>query len=55
MQLPTTEEFDAYLLSLVKNNEYQIETDNNGQILIYTGLYEWENDTIHDKPENEEV
>jgi len=27
------------------------ETDNQGQIVIYTGLFLWEDGTIHDEPE----
>lgn len=31
------------------------ETDNQGQIVIYTGLFRWEDGTIHDAPEEQTI
>lgn len=33
------------------NLDLHDETDNQGQIVIYTGLFRWSDDTIHDEPE----
>lgn len=30
------------------------EKDNQGQVIIYTGVYEWEDETLHYEPEKEE-
>ncbi len=31
--------------------DYDRGTDNEGQIILYTGLYKWTDGTVHDKPE----
>ncbi len=28
-----------------------IQVDNYGQVIIYTGVYHWKNGSIHDEPE----
>jgi len=36
---------------IIDNLELYGETDNQGQIVIYTGLFRWKDDTIHNEPE----
>jgi len=30
------------------------ENDNQGQVIIYTGIYEWEDESLHYEPEKPE-
>lgn len=33
--------------------EHNFEHDNQGQLVLYTGVFEWADGSFHDKPENE--
>ena len=41
--------FNEYLIECV--NELPTEVDNDGQIIVYTGLYRWNDGSIHQEPE----
>lgn len=32
-----------------------LDTDNNGQLVIYTGIYRWKDGSYHEEPEKEVV
>ena len=39
------------LIESLKNRSVDISTDNNGQLIVYTGMYQWEDGSIHDRCE----
>jgi hypothetical protein len=43
----TQAEVDTLISSLTAGSE----RDNQGQIVIYTGIFEWENGEFHDQPD----
>jgi hypothetical protein len=47
MKTYTVEEADQYVSDMFSVNS--AETDNEGQIIIYTGLYRWSDNTIRDE------
>jgi hypothetical protein len=47
MKTYTDEELEALTFSIGDENG----DDNDGQIVIYTGLYRWSDQTIHDEPQ----
>jgi hypothetical protein len=44
-------EFDRRVIESLAQNASDEQTDNEGQIIIYTGMYEWLDGTIHDEPD----
>lgn len=46
------DETKELLEELKSRNPYEV--DNEGQFIIYTGLYEWEDGSIHTQAEYEE-
>lgn len=45
-------EFQTYVGEQVNEGELDTgTTDNEGQIIIYTGFYRWEDGTIRDEPD----
>ena len=33
----------------------ECQTDNEGQLVYYTGIYRWPDGTLHDEPEHDEI
>lgn len=53
MKTLTVAEFQDYLAELVQDAKpCELELDNEGQITIYTGVYYWQDGTLHDQPEH---
>lgn len=48
----TKAEYIRRVVDSLGDSDPDFETDNEGQIIIYTGMYKWEDDTIHDEPED---
>jgi len=44
-------EFIRQIIEALMNGASDEQTDNEGQIVIYTGMYEWCDGTIHDVPD----
>jgi hypothetical protein len=42
---------EAFILDL-RNGHADLQTDNEGQLVIYTNMYRHEDGTIHNVPEN---
>jgi hypothetical protein len=47
----TKTEFDRQVIESLVQDHADIQTDNEGQLLIYTGLYEWCDGSIHNEPD----
>lgn len=56
MSTYTKEEVQEEVISAVRDAiRYEnYETDNEGQIIFYSGLYLWEDGTVRDEPENKD-
>jgi len=42
------------IMKLVRMDPREFDKDNDGQLIIYTGVYEWSNGEYHDEPEGED-
>lgn len=49
----TKEEMLEQLREQADDGALTTETDNDGQIVVYTGFYKWENGEIHDEQEDD--
>ena len=47
----TKVEFDRRVIESLTQGHADEQTDNEGQIVIYTGMYEWSDGSIHDEPD----
>jgi hypothetical protein len=44
-------EFIRQVIEALMNGASDEQTDNEGQIIIYTGMYEWSDGTVRDTPD----
>lgn len=51
MKIENTSDFDMELLTRIYSNEYEIKIDPDGQLMLTTGMYLWDDETIHTEPE----
>ncbi len=51
MKIENISDFDRELLVRIHYNEYEIEVDERGQLMLTTGMYLWSDETIHTEPE----
>jgi len=49
----TDEEFQTHLITSIVQGDADEQTDSKGQILIHTGIYEWNDGTLRDEPDPE--
>ena len=47
----TNEEFIARVIESLENGTADIQTDNEGQLVIYTGVYEQADTSLSEKPD----
>jgi len=47
----TRTEFIRQVIEALMNGASDEQTDNEGQIMIYTGMYEWTDGTVRDTPD----
>lgn len=47
------DQFQDYLSELVAGaHPSEMERDNQGQLIVYTGVYQWKDGTLHDEAED---
>lgn len=51
-QIPE-EEVVSYISETLMEGRADIQNDNNGQLIIYTGIFEWEDGKYYTEPEHE--
>ena len=50
MKIFTEQEIDTLFSYTVGSGDFQ--RDNSGQVVIYTGVFEWDDGTFRDEPES---
>lgn len=51
MKIYSNEQFRALLVKMVSHGMADEQTDNQGQVIIYTNFFEWNDSTIRDVPD----
>ena len=52
MKTFTVAEFEDYLAELATDSHpAELPTDNDGQLIVYTGIYRWADGSLHDEAE----
>jgi hypothetical protein len=46
----TSKQVVDQIINLVTNPQ-SLDTDNEGQLVVYTGVYLWKDETFHNEPE----
>lgn len=45
----TTQEQRAFMIKLIHSGEADVQTDNDGQLVVYTGLFRWQDQSVHNE------
>lgn len=51
MKIENISDFDKEILARIHSNEYEVKIDADGQLMLTTGMYLWDDETIHTEPE----
>ena len=51
VKIYTRQELDQHVKALVKNKSF--DHDSDGQVVVYTGVFEWRDGTYRDESEEE--
>jgi hypothetical protein len=55
MKTYTKQEAKNFIIGQVRaGNVHDLETDNDGQLLVHTGIYLWDDESLHDEPQPKE-
>ncbi len=49
--MKTYTQADVYDMTKTTSPGGSVENDNQGQLVIYTGIFRWNDDTYHDEPD----
>ena len=49
--LSPDEVIDMIVVGVSDGHPGDLNTDNDGQLVVYTGIYRWEDGTYHESPE----